>query len=213
MAHNLNKCLVMHSNNDFLSFVHMHSFLVAQTSNSIHSRHMHALAYLFLHIELRQLKQRVDILTDKVENIATAIEESQQYSYRHNVKVIAIPDNKPSESSSETTAMCLKPFERLGIEITRFDIDIAHRVPIRSSRSGPRPIMCKLVRRVVREEILKARKDIRKISAADIGLENQSLLAEAQIVEHLTPSVQKFFEEAKKFQRENDVKFCWVKNF
>ena len=27
-------------------------------------------------IELRQLKQRLDILTDKVENIATAIEES-----------------------------------------------------------------------------------------------------------------------------------------
>ena len=125
--------------------------------------------------------------------------------------VIGIPDNNSSESAS--TAFCLKLFEKLGIEISRFDIDIAHRVPARSSRPGPRPIVCKLVRRVVREEILKARKNINKLSAADIGLEDQNLLAGAQNFEHLTPTVQKLFTEAKKFQRENGLKFCWVKNF
>ena len=97
----------------------------------------------------------------------------QQYSYRYNVKVIGIPDNNSSECFSETTAICLKLCEKLGIEITRFDIDIAHRVPIRSSRSGPRPIICKLVRRVVNEEILKARKSMSKITAADCYTSSQ----------------------------------------
>ena len=129
------------------------------------------------------------------------------------MKVIGIPDNNSSECASETTALCLKLFEKSGVKITQFDIDIAHRVPDRSSRPGPRSIICKLVRRVVREEVLKARKNISKVSAADIALEDQNLLAEAQIFQYLTPTVQKLFAEAKKFLRENDLKFCGVKNF
>jgi chromosome segregation ATPase len=79
-------------------------------------------------VELQQFKNRLDILSDKVENISAAIEESQQYSYRYNVKLMGIPDNNPSESASETTNLCLKLVQKLGVEITRNDIDIAHRV-------------------------------------------------------------------------------------
>ena len=81
------------------------------------------------------------------------------------------------------------------------------------ARGQGQDIICKLVRRVVREGILKSRENICKVSAANIGLEDQNLLVEAQIFEHLTPPVQELLAEAKKFQRENDLKFCWVTNF
>ena len=96
-------------------------------------------------VELQQFKNRLDILSDKVENISAAIEESQQYCY--NVKLMGILDNNSSESASETTNLCLKLFQKLGVEITRYDIDIAHRVPSRSARPTPRLIICKFVRR------------------------------------------------------------------
>ena len=106
----------------------------------------------------------MDILSDKVENISAVIEENQQYSYRYNVKLMGIPDNNSSESASETMNLCLKLFQKLGVEITRNDIDIAHRVPTESARPTPRPIICKFVRRIVKEEIIIARKHICKVT-------------------------------------------------
>ena len=163
-------------------------------------------------VELQQFKNRLDILSDKVENISAAIEESQQYSYRYNVKLMGIPDNNSSESASETTNLCLKLFQKLGVEITRNDVEIT-RVPSRSARPTPRPIICKFVRRIVKEETIKARKNICKVTPADIGLQGQDPMAEAKIFEHLTPGVQKLLAEARKFQLQHGLRFCWVKNF
>ena len=153
----------------------------------------------------------MDILSDKVENISAAIKESQQYSYRYNVKLMGIPDNNSSESASETTNLCLKLFHKLGVDITRNDIDIAHRVPSRSARPTPRPIICKFVRKIVKEETIKARKNICKVTPADIGLQGQYPMTEAKIFEHLTPGVQKLLAEGRKFQLQHGLRFCWVK--
>ena len=155
----------------------------------------------------------MDILSDKVENISAAIEENQQYSYRYNVKLMGIPDNNSSESASETMNLCLKLFQKVGVEITRNDIDIAHRVPSRSARLTPQLIICKFVRRIVKEEIIKACKHICKVTPVDIGLQGQDPMAEAKIFEHLIPGVQKLLAEARKFQLQHGLRYCWVKNF
>ena len=51
---------------------------------------VHTYCYLEIssHPELQQFKNRLDILSDKVENISAAIEENQQYSYCYNVKLM-----------------------------------------------------------------------------------------------------------------------------
>ena len=82
----------------------------------------------------QQQKSRLNV---EVEAIASAIEESQRYNYRYNVKITGIPDRKPSESAIETTAICVKLFKKLGIEVSERDIHIAHRVPTRNTRVGP----------------------------------------------------------------------------
>ena len=163
--------------------------------------------------QLQQQNSRLNALSVQVEAIASAIEESQRYSYRYNVKITGIPDRKPSESAIETTAICVKLFKKLGIEVSERDIDIAHRVPTRNTRFGPRPIICKFVRRVVKEQVMNVRKNACKVRAADLGLQAEDSLDEARILDHLTPQVQKLLAQAKKFQYRMGFRFCWVRNF
>ena len=57
------------------------------------------------------------------------------------------------------------------------------------------------------------RKDISKLQAGDIGLELVGTLEDARILDHLTPNVQRLLAEAKKYQRQHNYRFCWVKNY
>ena len=63
----------------------------------------------------------------------------------------------------------------MGVTAEIHDIDIAHRVPKRNVSDGPRPIICKCVRRLVRSEVIAARKEASKVSLEDIGLPPNSI--------------------------------------
>ena len=55
---------------------------------------------------------------------------------------------KEKESAEETSSLCVKLFREMGAEVTIHDIDMAHRVPTREAHGGPKPIVCKFVRRL-----------------------------------------------------------------
>ena len=91
----------------------------------------------------------------------------------------------------------------MGVTAESHDIEIAHRVPKRNVSDGPRPIICKFVRRLVRSEVIAARKEASKVSLEDIGLPSNSnsnmTPIRVLIVEHLTPKSQALLAEAKRF--------------
>ena len=136
----------------------------------------------------------------------------QRYSYQYNVKIIGIPDRDPREPAVATTTLCIGLFKALRVDVNKQDIDIAHRVPKRNATAGPRPIICKFVRRVIRDQVMSARKNACKVRAADIGLPDDSLLEAARIFDHLTPQIQKLLADTQKFQLLNAFKFSWTKN-
>ena len=41
--------------------------------------------------ELKKLKSQLNTIDEQVETIATSIEETRQYSYKYNVKIIGVP--------------------------------------------------------------------------------------------------------------------------
>jgi hypothetical protein len=123
------------------------------------------------------------------------------------VKLIGIPEMNQNESATETTNICCKLFNKIGVKVNESDIDIGHRVPGRNAKPGPKPIICKLVRRH------SHRKNGSELKASDIGLPTDSALRHALILDHLTPQVQPLLGEAKKIQARDEYKFCWVKNF
>ena len=55
--------------------------------------------------------------------MSAAIDEILWYSYRHNLKIIGVPQVKEIVSANDTTNLCLKTLPALGNDILAFDID------------------------------------------------------------------------------------------
>ena len=162
---------------------------------------------------LQQLWSHLKALTSRVDEVGNAIDEIQRYSYQYNVKIVGLPEIDSQESASATTSLCISLLKASGVNINKQDVDIAHRVPTRQATAGPRPVICKFTRRIVKEEVINLRKEACKVSATSIGLPAECSLRDVKIFDHLTPQIQKLLADAKKFQVRNGFRFCWSKNF
>ena len=162
---------------------------------------------------LKQLWSRLNLLSSRVGKIGDWIEQLQRYSFQYNTKIIGLPERETLESASQTASLFINLFKAAGIEISNQDIDIAHRIPTRIATSGPRPIVCKFTRRIMKEQVMNARNEACKVSANSIGLPSSCSLENVRLFDHLTPLLQQLLADSKKFQKRNGFKFCWAKNF
>ena len=94
--------------------------------------------------QLKALSRRLNKLSAEVTRVGNAIDEVEEYSYQFNVKIIGLPE-KSSETTAETSELCVKLFQEMGTEVFLSDIDIAHRVPLRQQNGAPKPVICKFV--------------------------------------------------------------------
>ena len=116
------------------------------------------------------------------------------------------------EPAIDTTKLCVRIFQAMGCNISINDIDIAHRVPARNATNSPRPIICRFVRRLIREEVMSRRQEITRVDPKDVGLGDTADLSNSMVLDHLTPKAQKLLAEAKKFKIQHNYAFCWTKN-
>ena len=101
----------------------------------------------------------------------------------------------------------------MGAEVTMYDIDLAHRVPARNpSAADPRPVICRFVRRLEREQVMEKRREICNVVPTAVGLAEDSTFARAFLLDHLTPIVQQLLIDAKKFKDRFQYAYCWSKN-
>ena len=105
-------------------------------------------------VQFKQITRRLHDLSIQVERVSNAIDEVEDYSYQYNVKIIGLPEST-SESAFETGTLCVKLFRQMGAEVSLQDIDIAHRVSTRHERDGPKPVICKFVRRLAKGKLWK----------------------------------------------------------
>ena len=164
--------------------------------------------------DLDRLGAQLIEISMKVERIEKVLDSFEAYSYQYNAKIIGVPEINAKESSIETTKLCIDLFNTMGANVSAQDIDIAHRVSVRSSSSNegkPKPIICKFVRRLSKESVMKLRKEAGKIKSSDLGF-NATLDIEIAIFDHLTPKAQKLLYEAKEFKARCRFAYCWTKN-
>ena len=101
-------------------------------------------------------------------------------------------------------------------DISMQDIDIAHRVPARKASSRPNPIICKFVRRQVKERVMAARwrstKEVSKVipisSVTALKCHCHGLvftITYLRLTKHFN------LTEAKNVQQAKGFKFCWAK--
>ena len=128
-------------------------------------------------LELQRLSKRLDEISAKVDNIAQAIDEFQEYSYRYNVKIVGVPEKRTAtkETSDETSTLCVALFGAMGVDVSLSDICTAHRVPSRNNprqEPKPNPIICEFVRRLTREKVMARRSDACKVDPAALGFQD-----------------------------------------
>lgn len=120
-------------------------------------------------VQLKQITRRLHDLSNQVERVSNAIDEAEDYSYQYNVKIIGLPASA-SESALETSSLWVKLFREMGAEVSLQDIDIAHRVSTRRERDGPKPVICKFVRRLAKGKVMEVRKRAAEVNPRSIGL-------------------------------------------
>ena len=113
--------------------------------------------------QLQSIKAKLSGLDHKCNELRLAIDEMQAYSYQYNIKIFGLPTFAERENSESTAKLCIQLFHSMGVkDVSMQDIDIAHRVPARKASSRPNPIICKFVRRQVKERMMTARKEFPK---------------------------------------------------
>jgi hypothetical protein len=163
--------------------------------------------------ELKCLNTKLTELMIKTDKLAAQIDSIEQYSYNYNLKIVGVPQISQRETAEDTASLCMKLFTRIGAtNISLQDIDIAHRIPSRRSSDQPNAIICNFTRRLAREKVLSRKKATRSITSADLGLDPSTQIEYIGIFEHLTPRIQQLLYQAKRFQAENNYKFCWSKS-
>ena len=115
------------------------------------------------------------------------------------------------EAASTTSKLWVKLFKEMGENISIQDIDTAHRVPQRNNAGNPKPIVCRFVRRLVKESIMSHRKEISDVTSAAVGLPEGSSLSSARIYDHLSPRMQPVLFQAKKSERRAPLSILLVK--
>ena len=161
-------------------------------------------------VQLKQITHRLQDLSNQVERVSNTIDEAEDYSYQYNVKIIGLPESA-NEFALETSSLCANLFRQMGAEVSLQDINIAHHVSTRREREGPKPVICKFVRRLAKGKVMEARHQAAEVNPTSIGLSADTKLRGVRIFDHLTPKKQKLLFEAKKLKERDHYHFCWAK--
>ena len=161
--------------------------------------------------ELQQLSSQLSEVKARVDAIANTINEFQEYSFQYNVKIVGVPVVCSDNAASTTSKLCVNLFKEMGENISIQDIDTAHRVPQRNNAGNPKPIVCRFVRRLVKESLMFHWKEISDVTPAAVGLPERSSLSSVRIYDHLSPRMQAVLFQAKKVKEELHYQYCWLK--
>ena len=124
---------------------------------------------------------------------------------------LVFPSTKQCESAYETSQLCLKNFIAIGVDIKINDIDIAHRVTLgyaAVTEGQPKLILCKFTRRLARDQVMALRREVTKIIPSSIGLREQDSMESVGIFYHLSPQLQYFMSDARKFKERFGYTYC-----
>ena len=133
----------------------------------------------------------------------------EQYSRRECLEIRGVPV-LPGEKTNEIVR---KVGEVIGVAIECNDISISHRLPANrnNSRNTEPAIIAKFIRRDIRDQLYKARKNLRQITTRDIGI-LRTAERKIYIAESLTQTNKKLFNKCLKFKKQQHYKFIWTVN-
>lgn len=127
-----------------------------------------------LYDENRELKERLDrieatqeICINQIENVkykaTKALElndDLEQHGRANSVRVYGVKDTGAKENTYGTMTLLIPIFQKIGCKLDPMDIDTAHRLG-KYVKGSNRGIICKFVRRVDKDDVIKNRKKLK----------------------------------------------------
>lgn len=150
-----------------------------------------------LHDENKQLKSRVKILEDK-------LEDAEQYSRLNSVEIQGIPEIK----NEDTMEIVKKIGVALDMPIKEEMVDTCHRLRKRTD-GKPATLIVKFVRRIDKHALLQKRRVKGTLTTAHMGYTTSSPV---YINECLTFQRRKLFAAARELKTEKNYRFLWVRD-
>ena len=125
-------------------------------------------------------------LRQTVSQQSNEITQLRQYIRSNNLKIYGLPEGGEGDGEGETEVETAQKVielckEKLKLDITEQDIDIAHRLGKKNQDGKPRSIIVRFVRRIVRNKVIALRKHLKKtgiVIADDLCPENARMFHE-----------------------------------
>lgn len=109
---------------------------------------------------IKMLEIKVELLTEKCDSLKEealcANDKLEQYSRKNSLRIIGLPARKDEDTDEAIIQLCN---EKLGVSITKADIDCSHR--LFSKDSARSPIIVKFCRRTVKNMVFHNKKKIK----------------------------------------------------
>lgn len=163
-------------------------------------------------------KRKLEDANREIASLKCAVFQSQKdlelqelNIYSNELEIIGLPE----ESNEKLLNKVIATTKRLGVDLDQSDVSYVTRTgPLRTTPSSPnkptkpRAVVVKLVRRLKRDEIIKAGKTYRKHSdGVSAGSQNHIF-----INERLTKKNKQLFHEARTRSRMHNFQYCWTRN-
>ncbi|CAG9136278.1 unnamed protein product [Plutella xylostella] len=155
-------------------------------------------------LELSELKSSVVLLNQQLNSQA-------QNHLKNEIEISGLPENT-NENLNHTVLLISK---KIGVELQDREIDWVTRVgPRRLPLSGenksnfPRPVVVRLLRRSLRDQMIKAAKSRKNLNSSDFDIQGATL--KVFLNERLTKENRLLFREARILSKEKNYAYCWI---
>lgn len=123
-------------------------------------------------LQLLDRETKIRFQADQLNNL-------EQYTRRNSIRIYGIQDTKKEETPMDSAKQVINMINnKLNISLTVQHVDIAHRMG-KYTKDANRPIICKFVSRVTKQEVIKARRRLKNTAIVireDLTLQNAKLL-------------------------------------
>lgn len=136
--------------------------------------------------------------------MTATIETFEDYSYKNNLKIVGVLVPAERETAEQTALLCLHLiYSALRVkDISILDIDTAHHVPARRASNKLNAIVCQFTWCLEKDKVMDARHRVSSLQAKDLGFEQDVLVEDIVLFDHLSPQLQTLLYEARKFKNE-----------
>ena len=156
-------------------------------------------------INIKELNQSLQNVTEHVMAIDNEVGDQQQYSKKENLKVKGIP----VRDGENTTEILLELFNSMeNIKVDYKDISTSHRM--NGSNANNNDIIVRFSNRDLKNAIFKEKKQLRRLSTSRFSFPVK--LNSLYISEHLTKYNEGLFYEARQLKKRGIVKYVWTYN-